>query len=145
MAEWTGPIAYLNRPTGDGRELAAPEELDTRDLPLPLIATGGPVGSVERVFIDGDTVRAEGSIDDGVLAPGQNTPVGVDVDNLVRGAACSGVFTEWRLCAVHVYLGADERPAWPDAHIRLKDDRTGAEHALQGVDPIKARHLHGGE
>lgn len=57
---WTGILAPLNSPTGDGRMIAEPAELDTRPLPLPLLAQyqladghdgGVVVGLIDRVWV----------------------------------------------------------------------------------------------
>ena len=122
MTEWTGTIAYLDRETEDGRTLATPRTaLDTRPMPLPLIGSSGEsLGTVARVFIDGDELKAEGTTREGFLRPGQRLPVGVDVDRIGPDPE-DGVFTEWRLCAVHAYTD-DRSPAWPGVHIRLKGE-----------------------
>lgn len=122
MADWTGIIAYLDRTTADGRKLVAPRELETGRFPLPLIADsdrGEPLGTVDRVFIEGQALRAEGTVRDGALAPGQEVPAGVDVDRIVWDSVRDGVANEWRLRAVHVYFGKDHEPAWPGTFVRL--------------------------
>lgn len=122
MDEWTGTIAYLDRETEDGRTLATPEtSLETRPLPLPLLNSAGEfIGEVARVFIDGDELKAEGTIDEGVLRPGQKRSAGVNVDR-IGPDLCSTRFTQWRLYAVIAYTDG-RPPAWPDAHIRLKNE-----------------------
>lgn len=126
MAEWTGIVAFLDQRTEDGRTLATPRELDTGSLPLPFVVTSSrieSVGTVEQVFIDGPALRATGTVRDGILTPGQDAPVGVDVDQITWDAVRDGVAVDWRLRAVHLYLGdgADLRPAWPEARVRLND------------------------
>ena len=61
---WRGPIAPVNRPTGDRREFAA-GALDHRDFPLPVMfqvttGAGGHVGAVTVATLDGYSENAEG-------------------------------------------------------------------------------------
>lgn len=119
MQHWTGTIAYLDTPTVDGRTLQAPQELRLAGPPLPLLSTGETtehLGSVDSVTIRGRELRADGTVRDGVLKPGEKLPVGVDLDDVTF--ASPGTLVRWRLRAVTAYLGHGE-PAWPGAHIRL--------------------------
>lgn len=60
---WRGPIAPVNRPTGDRREFAA-GSLDHRDFPLPAMfqvttGSGGHAGAVTVATLDGFTETAD--------------------------------------------------------------------------------------
>lgn len=71
---WRGPVMPVNRPAADGRtmSLAVEAEVPARPLPLPLsaqesLADGHDgsvvVGLIERFWLEGDMVHAEGSFD----------------------------------------------------------------------------------
>jgi hypothetical protein len=138
MQRWTGTIAYLDTPAGDGRTLRAPQELRTGGLPLPLAVLrpgeSTPEGTVDSVTVVGNELRAEGSVSDGLLKPGENMPVGVDLDDVEFGPDDdTSVLVGWRLRAVTAYRGQGE-PAWPGTHIRLADDALVEDRAARALD-----------
>lgn len=124
MQSWNGVIARLDTPSLDGRVIRTPETLSTGDMPLPLLVLGGgPAGAVTAVTVHGDELRAEGTVRDGLLVPGEDMPVGVELDRVndtVDGELY--VLREWRLRAVTIYLDRG-RPAFHGAYIRLSTDR----------------------
>lgn len=134
MDRWTGTLAYLDTPTLDGRVLQVPQELRTRDLPLPLASLGDAyerLGTIDSVTVHGNELRGEGSIRDGVLRPGEKLPVGIDVDSVdYAGKDAPHIFVSWRLVAATVYRSQGDL-AWPGVHIRLADE---AEQAAAAVD-----------
>jgi len=124
MIEWTGVLALLDKPTGDGRALATPERLLSRPLPLPLFTLDGPVGSINQLSIHGDQLRAEGTARDGILTPERpELPVGLDADQTEYEAFGQGViFTRWRIVGATLLTDATASGPWPEAVIRLKED-----------------------
>ena len=76
MSAWRGPLAIENTETGDGR-IIAPGAIEWDEGQLPLayriagdqhvdtITDAPQVGTIDRVWRDGDTVMGEGQIDDG--------------------------------------------------------------------------------
>lgn len=126
MDRWTGVLAYLDTPALDGRVLQAPQELRTRDLPLPLASLGDAyerLGTIESVTVRGNELHGEGTLREGILRPGEKLPVGIDVDEVdYPDEDAPQVFVSWRLVAATVYVDQSRgEPAWPGVHIRLAD------------------------
>lgn len=122
MIEWTGALAVLEEPTPDGRLLRRPERLLSRPLPRPLYTPDGQsaVGAITHLSIHGDELRAEGTIRDGLLTPGQPLSVGLDIDECEFHSTGEGViFTHWRVIGAALLTGHDT-PSWPQAVIRAK-------------------------
>lgn len=120
MNLWTGTLARLGTPAADGRRLAHPERLRAEPLPLPLTNLEGQlIGSITQLSIRADRLIAEGTIRNGILTPGQPLPAGLDVDDLTPHPDDPSHYTDWRVRRA----AADARltPAFPDAHIRLKE------------------------
>ena len=106
MSAWRGPLALENTQTGDGR-IIAPGAIEWDDGPLPLayrvagdqhvdtITDAPQVGTIDRVWRDGDIVMGEGVIDDdnvdgaelvrrlsdGTASHGNRQGVSIDPDN----------------------------------------------------------------
>lgn len=145
MDRWTGVLAYFDTQTEDGRVLRAPQELRTREFPLPLTVLADAykrLGTIDSVTVHGNELRAKGRIEDGVLRPGERLPVGIDVDQVDVPEESDGpqVFTSWRLVAATAYVGESRMPAWPGAHIRLAD--SPEDQAAQAVDGGLDRLFH---
>lgn len=124
MSTWTGHLATLGQATPEGLVLVRPERLRARPLPLPVAWSGGhPVGSITRVFIHGDQLRAEGTIRNNLLAPGERLPIAIELDDLHADPLHADTLTyyRWRLAgaSVHPFLNPDS--GFPGAHIRLKE------------------------
>lgn len=133
MQQWTGVLAYTDRPTRTGTILVTPERLLTRPLPLPLFENyvgeepdrDRPIGSVTTLSIHGDEVRAEGTIRDGILTPGQPMAVGIDVipeDTDISDFA-QVLYRRWRIAAATALTDPGRDSAWPGAVIRLKEEQ----------------------
>lgn len=73
--QWTGPIAYVNKPSSDGRylKLDDPAELMSREMPLPLLFQadlapgheGGKqgLGLIDKVWVEDGKLMAHGMFD----------------------------------------------------------------------------------
>ncbi|MFE2934869.1 hypothetical protein [Streptomyces sp. NPDC059278] len=125
MDHWTGTLAYLDTPTAYNRIIETPQIILTRPLPLPLLSTDedeSPLGAITTVSIHGNELRAEGTARTGTLQPGQRLPVGIDLADVhvTLTEDHHYVFDSWRLMAATIYRTG--HPAFPDTHIRLKDD-----------------------
>lgn len=89
---WTGVLARLDDPLPDGRQLRAADAATPPAaglLPLAAWVAGdlSVVGTITRAWIDGDLLRAAGTIDTGArfeqrsrLAAGERIPVTVRAD-----------------------------------------------------------------
>lgn len=133
---WAGILARFDKPTVDGRKLAKPTEVTTpgHELPLredvPLLAFGSDrhqIGTVTRVWVDGDLLCGEGEWTYKPPPAGASLSVGLDLDNgdwitvnpeldLIPGVRM--IMYGWRIAGLTVYVDAGE-PAFPDARIEV--------------------------
>lgn len=128
-------IAWLDRPTVDGRALDGPSMAPVTTARLPLIqlcaGRSAVVGEVREIYLRDQVVHARGHVwafDDAqltrdALQAGRTLPCGVNV-MAARGGVARMEPTEqgltvydWVIAGLTVYLD-DTRPAWPDACLR---------------------------
>lgn len=158
---WTGVLCKVRTPSTDHRVLHLPSgehTVPTATLPLKLITVDGPddlptdVGTVEKVWLDGDVVWASGKITlnpDSPLGERMLTrlphPVGVrtwggeadmqdhkwwhSIDRFLGNEHPPvQVHTGWTLHSVYLV----DEPAWLDAFITLDDSPTQDTPAAAG-------------
>ncbi|AJE32525.1 hypothetical protein B842_03360 [Corynebacterium humireducens NBRC 106098 = DSM 45392] len=112
---WSGLLAPINKPTGDGRIIDPDATIEFREFPMPLLfqrATSGGhdtavvVGKISAATVDAHAIHATGELFD--------TPDGIEAQNLLAEGVirpsvdmCDMV-TEWQI------LDADGNPVDPD-------------------------------
>lgn len=122
MRSWAGPVAFVDRPTADGRVLAAsdpwPQRGPFRVARAPVLdgSTSESVGSVEAAWLEGRAVVAWGWVDDAYAGLDYGAEVGV-MGDLRETSDDAGrmVVRGWVLG--YVQLGP--RQAWPGAWVRV--------------------------
>lgn len=113
---FTGDIAFMDTPTGDGRPgLSYYDPIPVRELPLPVLVDGEIEGRLTDVSVHGNRIVGSGHAWGylaGMLA--QYVVVGVGVDVLADEYP-----GHWMLTALHAYARGNNQPAWPGASIWL--------------------------
>ncbi|QHB37204.1 hypothetical protein QDA03_gp37 [Microbacterium phage Terij] len=119
MRAWSGTIAFENRETDDGRLIAA-NALVWPNLPIPLIDpdTREPLGRVNEITREGDTIRATGewTEDEEEIGLAVHIDSGEADFRQVGGVM---VVTSGRIHAV----ATSENPSWPDARMDPTGER----------------------
>lgn len=113
MKAWSGTLAFENRETDDGRLIAA-NALVWPVLPIALLdgETRKPLGRVNEITRDGDTIRATGEWSEDEEEIGLAIEVGsMEADFRMVGGVM--VVTSGRIHAV----ATSENPSWPDARM----------------------------
>lgn len=137
MEAWQGILGRLATPTMDGRFLLPPQELDRRELPLPLHLTGtmfnAQIGVITDMTIVNDTLTGAGDIDLRLLnllntpmadALAAGRPAGIMLDFSpppMRSGSHAPVDAPadprdplaWGVRGAYLH----DRPAWPGAQI----------------------------
>lgn len=131
--DFYGDVAYLDRPTTDGRRLAFNAPAPLRSGARVFIQKDGAteqIGEILLLVAIAGTIRVSGTVD---LPPG-DYPCGVTLDSVevqvdpdrieaLLGGEDELVFTAGRVAAVTVYADGSE-PAWPGTHITVTEGST---------------------